>query len=398
MKVFDKLDLIANSEFLNEIKTLRRDIHKHPETAFEETRTADIVARELESAGIEISRGLAQTAVVGTLRGNRSGTRTVGLRADMDALFIHEENDFPHRSVYEGKMHACGHDGHTAMLLGAAKQIARNPDFAGTVHFIFQPAEESEGGARVMIEEGLFQKFPCDAVYGMHNMPGFEIGKFAICPGPMMAAGDTWQVSFVGTGGHGAAPHKATDPTMAVGAFIVAVSTVVGRNVPVDESAVVSIGHIAAGDYNSPNIIPSRVLVRGTARSYTLDTRDLIERRLQEISKFSAAAHNCTAEFKFIRRYPPLINWEDQTNIAAAAAAQTVGTENVDPKTRPIGGSEDFAFMLEKIPGAYIMMGNGDDEESEFVHNSRYDFNDDSLPYGIAYWVNLVKVELGSDE
>lgn len=397
MTLIDLSKFRADKSFFEEIKTLRRDIHKHPETAFEETRTAEIVARELAEAGIETSRGLAETGVVGTLRGSRPGSRTIGLRADMDALFIHEENEFDHKSVHAGKMHACGHDGHTAMLLGAAKYLARNPDFAGTVQFIFQPAEESEGGARVMMEQGLFEQFPCDAVYGMHNMPGFKIGQFAIRPGPMMAAGDTWQVALVGTGGHGAAPHKATDPTMAAGAFITAVSTIVGRNVPLDQSAVISIGHIAAGDFNSPNIIPSRVLVRGTARSYTSGIRDLIESRLEEIAKYSAATHNCKAEFKFIRRYPPLVNWDRQTKIAASAAANTVGEARVDSETLPIGGSEDFAFMLEKIPGAYIMMGNGNDDASEFVHNARYDFNDDSLPYGISYWINLVYEELGTD-
>ncbi|MZR30415.1 M20 aminoacylase family protein [Sneathiella litorea] len=395
MTLSNTLDLHADPDFINEIKTIRRDIHQHPETAFEETRTSDIVARELEKVGIEVSRGLARTGVIGTLRGKLPGDRVIGLRADMDALFIHEANEFSHKSVHEGKMHACGHDGHTSMLLGAARQLAKNPDFAGTIHFIFQPAEESEGGARVMIEEGLFEQFPCDAIYGMHNMPGIEVGHFAICPGPMMAAGDTWEITFVGTGGHGAMPHNATDPTMAAGSFISSVSTILGRNVPTYDAAVISIGHIAAGDYNSPNIIPARVLVRGTARSYKPNVRDLLEKRLQEIAEYSAAVHNCQAEFNFIRRYPPLVNWEEQTAIAAKAAAKTVGAECVDSETNPIGGSEDFSFMLEKVPGAYILTGNGVGEDRPFVHNASYDFNDEALPVGIAYWINLVKTELG---
>lgn len=397
MSVIDIKQLQSDKKFIYNLKALRHDIHMHPETAFEETRTADIVADELTKMGMEVSRGLAKTGVIGTLKGRRPGSRVIGLRADMDALFIHEENDFAHKSVVEGKMHACGHDGHTAMLLGAAKCLSENPDFAGTVHFIFQPAEESEGGARVMIAEGLFDQFPCDAVYGMHNMPGIRIGEFAIRPGPMMAAGDTWEVTLVGTGGHGAMPHKATDPTMAAGAFMTAVPTIVARNVPAVEAAVVSIGHIAAGAFNSPNIIPPRVFIRGTARSYTPEVRDLLEQRLKEIADASAAVHNCRADVNFIRRYPPLINHAEQTALAVRAAGMTVDTENVDAETAPIGGSEDFAFMLEQVPGAYILMGNGDGENCAFVHNANYDFNDNGLPYGIAYWVNLIHLELGAD-
>ncbi|MCC3306390.1 M20 aminoacylase family protein [Sneathiella sp. HT1-7] len=395
MTLYSDLGLEADPEFFEELVTLRRDIHKYPETAFQETRTAAIVAAELEKAGISVNCGLAATGVVGTLKGKTASSRTIGLRADMDALFIHEKNEFEYKSVNAGKMHACGHDGHTAMLLGAAKYLAKHRNFSGTVHFIFQPAEESEGGARVMIEQGLFDKFPCDVVYGMHNMPGLGVGKFVIKSGPMMAAGDTWQVEFVGTGGHGAAPHLATDPTMASAMFMSNISTVVARNVPAVDSAVISIGHIAAGEFNSPNIIPSTVLVRGTARSYTPETRDNIEARLSVLAQSSASAYECQANYKFIRRYPPLINWPDQTATAIDAATLTTGHKNVDGKGQALGGSEDFAFMLEKVPGAYILVGNGDKESNKFVHNSLYDFNDEALPYGVAYWVNLVGVELG---
>lgn len=380
-----------------ELTAIRRDIHRHPETAFEEIRTAGIVAEKLQSWGIEIHRGLAKTGVVGTIRGRRPGQRVIGLRADMDALNLKEKNDFAHRSVHDGKMHACGHDGHTTMLLGAARHLARNPDFAGTVHLIFQPAEEGEGGARVMIEEGLFELFPCDAVYGMHNAPGLPTGKFAICPGPMLAASDTWTVVFKGTGGHGSAPNRGTDPTMPAAIFIQAIQAIIGRNVAPSDTAVLSVGHIQAGAYGSPNVIPSEVTVRGTSRSYLADTRDLLERRLGEVAKGIADAHGCEAHYHYLRRYPPLVNAPEQTAIAIAAAGRTVGPENVDGNLTPLTGAEDFAFMLQKKPGAYIMIGNGGDEAGgcHYVHTPLYDFNDEIIVTGAAYWINLVQQELG---
>ncbi|MBM3649180.1 MAG: amidohydrolase, partial [Alphaproteobacteria bacterium] len=279
-----------------ELTAIRRDIHRHPETAFEEERTAEIVANKLSSWGIEVHRGLATTGVVGTLKGKRPGQKTIGLRADMDALHLQEKNDFAHASVRANKMHACGHDGHTTMLLGAAKHLAAAPDFAGTVHFIFQPAEEGLGGARVMIEEGLFDKFNCDAVYGMHNMPGVATGRFAIRSGAMLASSDSWQVTFKGTGGHGAMPDRGTDPTYVAGQFIVAVQGIIGRNVPPSQTAVLSVGHIAAGSAGSPNVIPSEVLVSGTARSFSPTIRDLLERRLAKLAAGIAQAGDCTAE------------------------------------------------------------------------------------------------------
>ena len=393
----DVLDALKPSE--EEMVAIRRDIHKHPETAFEEVRTADIVAAKLTEWGIPIHRGLATTGVVGTLKGARPGQKTIGLRADMDALHLQEKNEFDHRSVIDGKMHACGHDGHTAMLLAAAKHLAANPDFAGTVHFIFQPAEEGSGGARVMIEEGLFDLFPCDAVYGMHNMPGVPTGHFAICPGPMLAASDSWTVTFKGTGGHGALPERGTDPTTPAASFILAVQGIIGRNVPSSQTAVLSVGHIAAGTYGSPNVIPSDVMVRGTARSYSPAVRDLLERRMGEIAKSTAEAWGCTAEYKYQRRYPPLVNAKEQPGIAVKAAQATAGIDKVDGKMTPMTGAEDFAFMLEKLPGAYIFIGNGGDAVGgcAHVHTPIYDFNDKILLTGAAYWTNLVKQELGDD-
>src|SRR5258707_8955941 len=255
--------------FQTEPTAIRRDIHRHPETAFEEQRTSQIVADKLTSWGIEVHRGLAKTGVVGTLKGKRPGQKTIGLRADMDALHLQEKNDFAYTSVHANKMHACGHDGHTTMLLGAAKHLAAEPDFAGTVHFIFQPAEEGLGGARVMIEEGLFDKFNCDAVYGMHNMPGIPTGRFAIRSGAMLASSDSWQVTFKGTGGHGAMPDRGTDPTFVAGQFIVAVQGIVGRNVPPSQAAVLSVGPMAAGNRGPPNVIPSEGPCRGAAASFS---------------------------------------------------------------------------------------------------------------------------------
>ncbi|MBX3500202.1 MAG: amidohydrolase [Alphaproteobacteria bacterium] len=393
----DVLDALKTSE--DELVALRRDIHRHPETAFEEVRTADIVAAKLTEWGIPIHRGLATTGVVGTLKGARPGQKTIGLRADMDALHLQEKNDFDHRSVIDGKMHACGHDGHTAMLLGAAKHLAADPDFAGTVHFIFQPAEEGLGGARVMIEEGLFDLFPCDAVYGMHNMPGLKLGHFAICPGPMLASSDSWTVTFKGTGGHGAMPDRGTDPTTPAASFILAIQGIIGRNVAATQTAVLSVGHIAAGSFGSPNVIPSDVMVRGTARSFSAATRDLLERRMGEIARSTAEAWGCSAEYHYQRRYPPLVNAAEQTAIAMKAAAATVGVEHVDGKMAPMTGAEDFAFMLEKKPGAYIVIGNGGEAEGgcHHVHTPIYDFNDKALLTGSAYWVNLVQQELGED-
>jgi hippurate hydrolase len=381
-----------------ELIEIRRDIHRHPETGFEETRTAKLVADKLRSWGIEVAEGIAKTGVVGTIRGDRPGQRAIGLRADLDALDINEAPGKPYRSTVPGKMHACGHDGHTAMLLGAARRLAEKRDFAGTVHVIFQPAEEGLGGGRAMVEEGLFERFPVDAVYGMHNAPGVPAGVFATRKGPFMAASDTWLVTFRGVGGHGGAgAHMATDPTLALGQFIGAVQTIVSRNVAATDVAVVSIGHIAAGHFDAPNVIPSEVTVRGTARSFNPAVRDLIEKRLKAIAQASAETYGCSAEVDYDRRYPPVVTAAQETDVSIAAARAVVGDHAVMAEAPLITGSEDFAFMLEAKPGSFIMIGNGVacDGSFHYVHTPEYDFNDGILTLGAAYWVSLVGEELG---
>jgi amidohydrolase len=384
-------------EYEPELIALRRDIHRHPEVGFEEVRTAKIVADQLRAFGVEVVEGIAKTGVVGTLKGKRPGQRAIGLRADLDALNIQEVAGRAYRSEVPGKMHACGHDGHTTMLLGAARYLAKNPDFGGAVHFIFQPAEEGLGGGRVMVEEGLFERFPVDAVYGMHNAPGLEVGKFATRVGPFLAASDSWTVTFQGTGGHGGAgAHLATDATIPQAHFVLALQTIVSRNVRAIDTAVISVGHIAAGDFGAPNIMPSEVLVRGTARSYRPEVRDLLQKRLTELAHSLAGAYGCLAKVDYDRRYPPLVNHADQTAVSVAAASALVGAENVDGDAAQLTGSEDFSFMLESRPGGFVMIGNGVEADGSFhnVHTPGYDFNDEILTLGAGYWVSLVRQEL----
>jgi len=382
--------------YLPELIAIRRDIHRHPETGFEEFRTADIVAEKLQSWNIPVSRGIAKTGVIGTLAGKRSGRRTIGLRADMDALPMVEANTFEHRSAHAGRMHACGHDGHTTMLLGAARYLAAHNDFAGTVHFIFQPAEESFGGARVMIEDGLLERYPCDAIYGMHNFPSLEAGRFGIRTGPMMAASDTWTAVFRGTGGHGGVgAHKGTDPTCSMAQFLTAVQTIVGRSVAPSESAVVSVGCLSGGSLDAPNVIPSEVTVCGTARSFTPETRLTLERRLGELAGACAAAYGCDAELEYRKRYPPLVNSKAEVEVAVSAARAVVGHDNVISDIAPFTGGEDFAFFLEKAPGAYMFIGNDRDGEASIgLHDRRYDFNDDIISLGVSYFIEIINLEL----
>ncbi len=372
---------------------LRRDIHAHPETAYEEVRTAAIVAAELRALGLDVAEGIGRTGVVGTLAGTRPGQRAIGLRADMDALHIQETTGAPYASTVPGKMHACGHDGHTTMLLGAARYLAANRDFAGTVQFIFQPAEEGLAGARAMIEDGLFDRFPVDSVYGLHAMPFLPEGHFAIRPGMIMASSDSWTVRFHGTGGHGAAPQTGTDPSVPLAHFMLGLQTIVGRNLSGLDSAVISVGHVTGGLWGSPNIIPSEFVVRGTARSYTNEVRDTLERRIAALAQGLAASHECTAVVEYDRRYPPTYNHPTQTGIAADAAAETVGSGRVERNTAPLMGSEDFSYMLEEKQGAYIMLGTGG---AHAVHTPLYDFNDRVILTGAAYWVRLVLRELSS--
>jgi hippurate hydrolase len=378
---------------------IRRDLHAHPETGFEEYRTAGIVAGLLRGWGLEVTEGIGKTGVVATLQGSRPGQRALGLRADMDALNIQEATGLPYASTIPGKMHACGHDGHTAMLLGAAHTLAKHRDFAGTVRFIFQPAEEGIGGALGMLDDGLLQRFPVESLYGMHNWPGTPVGRFATTVGPMMAAGDTWMVTFRGTGGHGGAgAHLATDVTVAQAQFVTAMQTIVSRNVPALQPAVLSVGYVSGGAWGSPNVIPSEIVVRGTARCFDAGVRDLMERRLGEVAATVAAVHGCTAELTYERIFSALVNDAACTRAAVATAASLVGEGKVDPAMRPISGSEDFAFMLEQCPGNYIFLGNGVAEDGSYapVHTPLYDFNDEALPLGVRYWVALVQRELGA--
>ena len=381
-----------------ELIDIRRDIHRHPETGFEEFRTAALVADKLRSIGLEVVEGVGKTGVVGTLKGRKPGQRALALRADLDALHIHEVPGRDYGSQVPGKMHACGHDGHTAMLLGAARYLAERPDFAGAVHFVFQPAEEGLGGGKAMIDERLFERFPADSVYGMHNAPGLPVGSFMTRKGPFLAASDTWTVTFHGTGGHGGAgAHLATDVTLVQAQFILAIQTIVSRNVKATETAVVSVGHVTGGDFGSPNIIPAKMVVRGTARSYRPEIRDLLERRLTEIAAACATVYGCAGKLDYHRRYPPLLNHAAQTDIAASAARALVGEGAVTTETEPRMFSEDFAFLLQARPGAFIFIGNGvgPNGEAAHLHKSDYDFNDAILTLGASYWVSLVQETLG---
>ena len=373
--------------FHDEMTAWRRDLHAHPETAFQEHRTADYVAAKLTEFGIPIDRGLAGTGVVGTIK--RGEGPVIGLRADMDALHIHEANGFGHKSQNAGKMHACGHDGHTTMLLGAARYLAEAGRFRGTVHVIFQPAEETEGGGRKMIEDGLFKKFPVQEVYGMHNWPGTPVGRFAVRPGPMLAASDTFEITVTGRGGHAAMPHTVIDPVVAAANIVTALQQIASRNTHPVDSAVVSVTQIHAGD--AWNVIPERVLLRGTARAFKPAVRDMVERRMKEVVDGIAAAHGAGADFTYRRGYPPTVNHERETEIAARAAAAVVGETNVDRNPMPTMGGEDFAFMLEQKPGCYIFIGNGASDGGRVLHSPHYDFNDEILPIGASYWATLVE-------
>ncbi len=369
----------------------RRDIHAHPETAFEEERTSAKVAELLEGFGLEVHRGLARTGVVGTLAAGRGG-RHVGLRADLDALHIHEENTFAHRSTRNGRMHACGHDGHTAMLLGAARYLAETRSFDGTVHFIFQPAEENEGGGRVMIEDGLFDLFPCEEVYGMHNAPGLPAGSFAVREGPFLAAFDIFEITVRGVGTHAAMPDHGADPMIPAAQITLALQSIASRETSPLDTVVVSVTQIHGGD--TWNVIPQSVVLRGTCRWFEAEVRDALETAVRRIADGIAAAHRCTAELSYERRYPATVNSARQTSLAGDVAADLVGAANVDRDHRPSMGSEDFAFMLRERPGCYILIGNGPAGDGGRLHNPRYDFNDDILPLGASYWARLAESAL----
>jgi hippurate hydrolase len=384
--------------FQAELAAIRQDIHAHPELGMEEQRTAALVATELRALGIDVTEGVGKLGVVGTIRGTRPGNRSVGLRADMDALQIPEATGKPYASRNPGVMHACGHDGHTTMLLGAARWLATHRDFGGTVQLIFQPAEEGRGGAKAMLEDGLFDRFPCDAVYGLHTKPTIPAGTFATRKGPALAAADRFKVVFRGTGGHGGStPHLATDITIVQAHFVLALQTIVGRNVPAVEAAVLSVGSIEGGSPISPNVMPAELTITGTSRSYTPAVRDLLERRIGELAQGLAAMHGCTAEVTYRRGVPALVNHAEQTDLATAAAGALVGEAAVNAAFPPVTGGEDFALMLEARPGAFMFIGSGSgpDGTSPNLHTPQFDFNDEIIPLGVAWWVGVVEHELG---
>jgi amidohydrolase len=376
-----------------EMTTWRRDLHAHPELGFEEHRTAAFVADQLRAWGLEVATGLAKTGVVGTLR-RGEGNRAIALRADMDALAMDERTGLPWASTAPGRMHACGHDGHTAMLLGAARHLAQQGKFRGTVHFVFQPAEESLGGARVMVEEGLFDRFPVEAVYGLHNMPGLPVGAIAASPGPTLASSDTWEARFTGMGTHGAKPHLGTDATLAAAQFITALQSIVARNLDPIASGVVSVGHIAAGNPAAPNVIPDDVFLRGTARAFSEEARKLIASRIIAIAEGIAATAGVAVEPNYIWRNPPTVNHRAQAEVALRAGAATVGEAMTVRDFPPSTAGEDFAFMLARVPGAYAWLGTGPAAPEVRHHNSYFDFNDAALAAGAAYWCSLVEAEL----
>jgi amidohydrolase len=380
------------AEFQEEMSVWRRHIHAHPETAFEEHQTAAFVAGKLESFGIDIHQGLAKTGVVGTLKGAHGDGPAIGLRADMDALDIHETADRDYASTNPGKMHACGHDGHTTMLLGAAKYLAETRNFAGTVQFIFQPAEEFAGGGREMVKDGLFDLFPVDTVWGMHNFPGQELGTFGVCPGPAMAAADTFDIRLKGLGTHAAFPHMGTDVMVAAGQLITALQTVASRSMDPMESVVLSITQMHAGV--TYNIIPEEITLKGTVRSFKTEVQDVAETAMRRIATGIAASFGMEAEIVYQRNYPATINDIAESDYAATIAADVVGTENVMTGLPPKMGAEDFSFMLNERPGCYIWIGNGPGEGGCYLHNPGYDFNDEALPIGASYWARLVETRL----
>jgi hippurate hydrolase len=374
-----------------DMKAWRHHIHAHPETAFEEEATGAFVADKLRGFGLEVHTGLAKTGVVGVLRSGASD-RAIGLRADLDALHVQERSNVAHASKVLGKMHACGHDGHTAMLLGAAAALAQKKSFDGTLYFIFQPAEENEGGGRVMVEEGLFDRFPMRAVYGMHNWPRKRLGTFAMRAGPLMGAYYIFEIVATGKGAHAAMAYTGKDPMLFAAHTINALQTIVARNLHPLAAGVVSVTQVHGGD--TWNVIPQEVVLRGTVRSFEPAVQDLIEQRMKTIVAGAAAMFEMTATVRYERRYPATVNHERETQHAIAAATAVVGAANVETDPTPEMGSEDFAFMLQAKPGCYVWLGAGLGPETPNVHNPHYDFNDDALVIGASYWVTLAEQQL----
>ncbi len=393
MKVLDSLVTQSAS-----ITAVRRDIHAHPELCFEELRTAELVAKLLTDWGIEVHRGLGKTGVVGVLK-NGTSTNAIGLRADMDALPMQEFNQFEHASQHAGKMHACGHDGHVAMLLAAAQHLSKNKNFNGTVYFIFQPAEEGGGGAREMIQDGLFEKFPMQAVYGMHNWPGLEVGKFAVSAGPVMASSNEFKITIHGKGSHAALPHNGIDPVPVACQMVQAFQTIISRNKKPVDAGVISVTMIHTGE--ATNVVPDHCEMQGTVRTFTTEVLDMIEQRMREVANHTCAAFGATCTFEFERNYPPTINHAAETQFAKQVMHSIVGESNVVVQ-EPTMGAEDFSYMLQAKPGVYCFIGNGDGVHREIghgegpctLHNPNYDFNDELIPLGGTYWVKLVEAAL----
>jgi amidohydrolase len=385
--------------FQSELQQIRRDLHAHPELCYEEERTADVVCAKLTEWGVPFERGLGKTGVVGIIK-NGTSERAIGLRADMDALPMQEMNTFPHASRHPGKMHACGHDGHTAMLLGAAHHLAKHRNFDGTVYLVFQPAEEGGAGARQMIKDGLFERFPMDAIYGMHNWPGAATGTLSVCEGPMMASSNEFHVTVRGKGAHAAQPHKGIDPIMIAVQIAQAWQTIVTRNKSPLDTAVLSITQIHAG--SATNVIPDDAKLVGTVRTFTTEVLDLVEKRMQSLAEGIAAAFDAEVEFTFRRNYPPLVNHARETKFALEVMKSVVGESMVDGNVEPTMGAEDFAFFLQEKPGCYIFIGNGEGDHRDgghglgpcVLHNASYDFNDRLLPIGASFWVHLAEAAL----
>ncbi len=379
----------------NEFSQWRRHIHAHPETAFEEVKTSDYVANLLTAWGVEIHRGMAKTAVVGVIQGKKNTSkRAIGLRADLDALNILEETNLAHCSKHEGKMHACGHDGHTAMLLAATKYLAETRNFDGTVYAIFQPAEEGGGGGDVMVKEGFFKKFPCEAVFGMHNWPWLPLGTMAICEGPMTASTDTFKAKVIGKGGHAAFPHTTTDAILCASQIVTALQHIVSRTIDPADGAVISVCKFHAGT-ESLNVVPEYAEIGGTVRTFKPETRKHLEDKIRQVVKSVAAAFGAEVEIDWHAGYPSVVNTPKETQFAREVAAQVVGKENVLEFTPTMGG-EDFAYFLQACPGAYIALGQGKDggPHSYGLHSPHYDFNDEALPIGASYWVKMAETAL----
>ena len=385
------MKISQDSTLVSDMTKWRRHLHKHPETAFEEIQTSDFVKARLEEFGLTVHQGLAKTGVVGTLI-NGDGP-SIALRADMDALDLVEKTNVPHCSIHDGKMHACGHDGHMAMLLGAAKYLSENRNFRGTVHFVFQPAEENFGGGRVMVEEGLFDKFPAQAIFGMHNWPELPAGVMAMKAGPLMAACDTMELKIKGTGCHGAMPHLGVDPVVIASEVVLALQTISSRVMNPQDAVVVSVTQVNAG--HTWNVIPDEVIMRGTIRSFTPEVQQRLEGDIHRIVKGICEAHGGDFELDYMTGYPATVNEASQTEIAAKAAAKVVGENHVNLNPMPSMGAEDFAYMLQAKPGCYVWLGTGGMPGGCLLHNPGYDFNDDVAHIGASYWVELVEEILG---